>query len=99
MKAGPDFGEVEGIIESMVPFQDPVVWAHHAGWFYPDGKDGKRGYFYGAGVSPDYDGPIPAGFASREIPGSYYLVFGHPKYDLRRQRRGHETGGRPGLEL
>ncbi|HJD24599.1 MAG TPA: AraC family transcriptional regulator [Firmicutes bacterium] len=77
----PDFGEVEGTIESIVPFQDPVVWAHHAGWFYPDGKDGKRGYFYGAGVSPDYDGPIPAGFASREIPGSYYLVFGHPKYD------------------
>ena len=29
----------------------------------------------------DYSGEIPAGFEIRTIPGSYYLVFGHPKYD------------------
>lgn len=76
-----DFDKIEGLIESMVPFQDPVVWAHHAGWFY---KDGKKGYFYGAGVPADYDGPIPEGFEVHEIPASYYMVFGHPKYDYMR---------------
>ena len=33
-----DFDRIEGILESMVPVQHPVVWAHHAGWFYNAGK-------------------------------------------------------------
>lgn len=77
----PDFDEIEGVLESFVPFQHPVVWAHHAGWFY---QDGKKGYFYGAGVPSDYAGMIPEGFEAHSIPGSYYLVFGHPKYDYLR---------------
>lgn len=74
-----DFPHIEGILESMVPMQHPVVWSHHAGWYY---ENGKKGYFYGTGVLPDYDGPIPKGFEIRTIPASYYLVFGHPKYDF-----------------
>ena len=62
----------------MIPFQHPVVWAHHAGWFY---HKEKKGYFYGTGVATDYSGVIPNGFEIRDIPASYYLVFGHPKYD------------------
>lgn len=73
-----DFDKIEGILESMVPFQHPVVWSHHAGWFY---ENGRKGYFYGTGVFPDYSGKIPDGFEIRSIPASYYLVFGHPKYD------------------
>ena len=73
-----DFDRIEGLLESMIPIQHPVVWSHHAGWFY-DGD--QKGYFYGTGVPADYSGEIPAGFEIRTIPGSYYLVFGHPKYD------------------
>lgn len=73
-----DFDKIEGILESMVPVQHPVVWSHHAGWFY---RDDKKGYFYGTGVAEDYSGPIPEGFEVYDIPASYYLVFGHPKYD------------------
>lgn len=73
-----DFDKIEGILESMVTVQHPVVWSHHAGWFY---KNGKKGYFYGTGVASDYAGEIPEGFEVRDIPASFYLVFGHPKYD------------------
>jgi AraC-like DNA-binding protein len=73
-----DFDKIEGILDSMVPVQHPVVWSHHAGWFY---KDGNKGYFYGTGVADDYSGVIPEGFEVYDIPESYYLVFGHPKYD------------------
>lgn len=76
-----DFDKVEGILESMIPFQHPVVWSHHAGWFY---ENGQKGYFYGTGVFPDYAGEIPQGFIRRSIPAGYYLVFGHPKYDYYR---------------
>lgn len=73
----PDFEEIVGYLNSMIPVQDPVVGAHHAGWFY---KDGKKGYFYGCGVPVNYIGPIPKGFIVRDIPASYYLVFGHPNF-------------------
>ncbi len=73
-----DFDKIEGILESMVPIQHPVVWSHHAGWFY---QDGKKGYFYVTGVAEDYSGFIPENFEVHDIPASYYLVFGHPKYD------------------
>ena len=53
-------------------------WSHHAGWFY---RDDKKGYFYGTGVDADYSGEIPESFEMRDIPASYYLVFGHPKFD------------------
>lgn len=77
----PDFDEIEGILESFIPVQHPVVWSHHAGWFY---QDGKKGYFYGTGVSADYASAVPEGFEIRDIPESYYLVFGHPKFDYLR---------------
>lgn len=80
-EARPDFDEIEGILESLIPFQHPVVWSHHAGWYY---QDGKKGYFYGTGVSPEYTGVVPSKFIVRDIPESYYLVFGHPKYDYLR---------------
>ncbi len=73
-----DFNRIEGLLESMVPLQHPVVWSHHAGWFY---QDDKKGYFYGTGADADYSGEIPEGFEMRDIPASYYLVFGHPKFD------------------
>lgn len=76
-----DYEQLEGIMESMVPFQHPVVWSHHAGWFY---RDGRKGYFYGTGVPEDYSGVIPDGFEVHDIPASYYLVFGHPKFDYLR---------------
>lgn len=73
-----DFDTIEGILDSMIPFQHPVVWSHHAGWFY---QDENKGYFYGAGVPVDYVGIVPEGFEIRDIPASYYLVFGYPKFD------------------
>ena len=76
-----DFDRIEGILESMVPFQHPVVWSHHAGWFY---ENGQKGYFYGTGVFTDYAGEVPEGFVRRHVPAGYYLVFGHPKYDYYR---------------
>ncbi len=70
--------EVSGIIESMRHLSDPVVGCHMAGWHY---VNGVRRYFYGFGVSPDYNGEIPKGFAMKEFPASYYLVFFHPSFD------------------
>lgn len=78
MEKRDDFDKIEGILESMIPVQHPVVWSHHAGWYY---ENGMKGYFYGIGVADDYEGEIPKGFEIRDIPESYYLVFGHPKYD------------------
>lgn len=77
----PDFDEIEGVLESFIPFQHPVVWSHHAGWYY---QDSAKGYFYGTGVPADYTGVVPSKFEIRDIPQSYYLVFGHPKYDYLR---------------
>src|SRR5699024_11570138 len=59
----------EGILESFIPFQHPVVWSHHAGWYY---QDGTKGYFYGTGVPADYTGVVPSKFEIRDIPESYY---------------------------
>lgn len=70
--------EVCGIIESMRNVSNPVVSCHMAGWHY---INGERRYFYGLGVSSDYDGEIPNGFEMKKFPGSYYLVFFHPTYD------------------
>ena len=81
MEKRADFDKIEGTLESLVPFQHPVVWSHHAGWYY---ENGKKGYFYGTGVSPEYAGEIPEGFVRRTIPAGYYLVFGHPKFDYYR---------------
>lgn len=78
LEKNSDFDQIEGILESLIPVQHPVVWSHHAGWFY---QDGKKGYFYGTGLFNDYDGEVPKGFEIREIPDSYYLVFGHPKFE------------------
>ena len=70
--------EVCGIIESMRHLSYPVIGCHMAGWHY---VNGIRKYFYGFGVSHDYDGDIPQGFAIKEFPASYYLVFFHPSFD------------------
>ena len=70
--------EVCGIIESMRHLSDPVIGCHMAGWHY---VNGARKYFYGFGVSHDYDGDIPQGFTIKEFPASYYLVFFHPAFD------------------
>ncbi len=78
LESRSDFDQIEGLLDSLIPVQHPVVWSHHAGWYY---QDGKKGYFYGAGVPADYKGNLPEGFEMRDIPESYYLVFGHPKYD------------------
>lgn len=71
--------EVCGIIDSMSHVMHPVVTCHTAGWFH---QKGKKGYFYGLGVTPDYEGELPKGFTLREIPESYYLVFFHPAFDF-----------------
>lgn len=70
--------EVCGIIESMRHLSDPVIGCHMAGWHY---VNGALKYFYGFGVSHDYDGDIPQGFTIKEFPASYYLVFFHPAFD------------------
>ena len=67
-----------GIIESMRNVSDPIIGCHTAGWH---NVNGKRSYFYGLGVSPDYSGEIPEGFEIKEFPGSYYAVFYHPAFD------------------
>jgi len=36
-----DFDRIEGLLDSMIPVQHPVVWSHHAGWFY---ENEDRGY-------------------------------------------------------
>jgi len=57
-----------------------LVTAHTAGWTW---ENGKRNYFYGAGVESDYNDEIPEGFELRgEFEGSYYLSFGHPPFDF-----------------
>ncbi|MBO4323794.1 MAG: helix-turn-helix transcriptional regulator [Lachnospiraceae bacterium] len=74
-----DCDTVTGIVTSMETMAHPIVTAHTAGWE----KDGeKRTYFYGTGVPLDYAGPIPEGFALREIPAGDYLVFGYPSFDF-----------------
>ncbi len=73
--------EICGVVDSLCAASDPIVTAHTAGWQV---KDGKRRYFYGAGVPMDYAGPIPQGFELREVPGSYYEVFYHPAFDFMR---------------
>ena len=67
-----------GIVSS-IRDTDPIVTGHTAGWTW---NNGERSYFYGLGVSPDYDGVIPEGFELRgEFPGSYYIVFSHPPFE------------------
>lgn len=73
-----DCDSVCGIINSLSNVSDVIVTGHTAGWHK---TNGERRYFYGTGVPADYNGKIPDGFEIREIPGSYYLVFFHPKYD------------------
>ena len=70
--------EVCGIIESLRNISDPIVGCHMAGWHY---VNGERKYFYGLGVPADYNGKIPDGFAMKEFPASYYMVFFHPAFD------------------
>ena len=74
-----DCDETCGIIESMNHVAHPVVSCHTGGWFW---ENGKRGYSYGLGVEPEYTGPIPKGFAVKDFPGGYYLVFYHPPFDF-----------------
>lgn len=68
-----------GIIDSMSNVMHPIITCHTAGWHK---EDGKEKYFYGLGVSIDYNGPIPEGFEIKEFPDSYYLVFFHPPFDF-----------------
>ena len=57
-----------------------LITAHTAGWTW---ENGKKSYFYGAGVESDYNGEIPEGFELRgKFEGSYYLSFGHPPFDF-----------------
>lgn len=74
-----DCDSVCGIIDSMSHVSHPIVTCHTAGWFY---ENGKRGYFYGFGVSEDYQGVVPEGFELRKLPASDYLVFFHPPFDF-----------------
>jgi len=73
-----DCDEVCGIIDSMRNVSLEVVGCHQAGWFY---ENGRKGYFYGFGVSCDYNGKVPDGFEIRDVPASTYLVFFHPSFD------------------
>lgn len=73
-----DCDEVCGIIESMRNVCHGNVGAHMAGWFY---ENGVKGYFYGLGVSADYNGEVPKGFEIREFPASNYMVFFHPPFE------------------
>lgn len=68
-----------GVIDSMSHVAHPVVSGHTAGWYW---EKGKRGYSYGIGVLPDYQGEIPEGFEVFDFPESYYLVFYHPPFDF-----------------
>lgn len=73
-----DCDKICGVIDSMSHVSHPIVTAHTAGWFW---KNGKRCYFYGFGVSADYEGVVPEGFEIRSVPASDYLVFYHPPFD------------------
>ncbi len=75
-----DCDRVCGTIESMAHVSDPIVTPHTAGWYL--NEDGQRRYLYGLGVAADYAGQVPEGFELRDIPGGYYLVFGHPPFDF-----------------
>lgn len=67
-----------GIVSSF-PDSHPIITAHTAGWTW---DASGRHYFYGLGVEPDYDGPIPEGFELRGVfPESDYLVFSRPPFD------------------
>ncbi len=60
----------------------PIIPCHTAGWAW---KDGKRSYFYGAGMPVEYDGEVPEGFELRgTFPESFYIVFSHPPFDYAR---------------
>lgn len=74
-----DCDTVCGIIDSMSHVAHPIVTGHTAGWFY---ENDRKGYFYGFGVSADYDGPIPEGFEVRTVPASDYMVFFHLPFDF-----------------
>lgn len=74
-----DCEKVTGMIDSLNHKEHPIITGHTSGWFW---ENGKRGYFYGLGVSADYDGEIPEGFSIREFPQSYYMVFCHPAFDF-----------------
>ncbi|MBQ8200246.1 MAG: helix-turn-helix transcriptional regulator [Clostridia bacterium] len=74
---GHDCDLVTHTVESLGRLADVVIGAHTAGWII-DGDE--RRYFYGLGVSADYDGVIPAGFELRDVPGGYYQVVSHPPF-------------------
>ena len=75
---GHDCDLLTGIVTSL-PETDRIVTAHTAGWV---NRNGKRSYFYGAGIASEQTGiTIPEGFELRgEFPDSYYLVFSHPPF-------------------
>jgi len=64
---------------------DLVVTRFTAGWKW---EEGRRKYFFGAGVPVDYSGQIPEGFELKgEFPGSYYIVFCHQPFDYLSENR------------
>lgn len=75
---GHNCDEIRGTLESMSNHVLPGQLGQTAGWFY---QNGQKGYLYGIPVSPEYDGPIPAGMECKDIPESEYLVFLHPPFD------------------
>jgi len=86
-----EFWEYHGCDEILAAFESlldsgaeesPIITAHTAGWYY---VNGERRYFYGMGVSNDYNGPLPKGFEIRSFPGSYYETFFHPAFDYPEQ--------------
>ena len=82
--AGHDCGLLSGIVSS---FKDchPTITPHTAGWTW---ENGKRSYFYGLGVEPDYNGEIPEGFELRGIfEASDYIYFTHPPFDYLSENR------------
>ena len=75
---GHDCDLLCGIISSMTDTH-PIVTGMTAGWGW---ENGKRAYFFGAGVETDYAGVVPESFELRgEFPDSYYIVFSHPPFD------------------
>lgn len=74
---GHDCDLVTHTVESMSAQSDVVVGAHTAGWYI---SGDQRSYFYGLGVSTDYDGVVPQGFELRDVPGGYYQVVSHPPF-------------------
>ncbi len=74
-----DCDTICGMIDSMDKMAHKIVTAHTAGWKW---KDGKRTYFYGLGLSMDYDGVIPEGFEVITVPASDYIVFSYPAFNF-----------------